>query len=171
MNATSIMRRTIGPDRGRGATLIVGMILLLLMTVAGLTALKSIRTEERMAGNLQDDYLAFQAAEAALREAESLLSDPDLSFPLPTKGRYLHDQNGVPSPADFTTSNAQQYSRSLGAVAQPPRYIMERLAPYVVRGPSLRPQAWGKGYYFRITAVGYGASETTRVVLQATYKR
>lgn len=167
----AITRRVTGPQPSRGATLIVGMILLLLMTVLALVSLKSIRTDERMAGNLQDDYLAFQAAEAALRDGETLLSDPDLHFPAPSEGRYLFDPDEVRSPFSFTTSNAHEYQRSLGAVIQPPRYIMERMEPYAERGPSLRPQPWGRGYYYRITAIGFGASPTTRVVLQTTYKR
>ena len=121
------------------------------------------------------DYVAFQAAEAALRDAETFLSDPDLHFPAPSEGRYVLDSDhGQPpfSPRfSLTTSNAHQYQGSLGAVAQPPLYIMERMAPYLERGPSLRPQPWGRGYYYRITAVGFGASPTTRVVLQTTYKR
>ena len=56
-----------------GITLIVGLILLLVMTMLGLTAIQVTTQQERMAGNLRDRNIAFQAAESALREGESAL--------------------------------------------------------------------------------------------------
>lgn len=47
--------------------------------------------------------------------------------------------------------------------ARVPRYIIEFLSP--VHPPP------GSGNFFRITAIGFGASEQTRVVLQAFYRK
>ena len=158
----------------RGATLIIGMILLLLLSVLSLTSLKAIKTDERMAGNLQDRYLAFQAAEAALREAEALLSEPSLPSFTPANGFYRYDQSGVPAAFDFTTANAREYSRDLGAVAHRPRYILEQMEGRIEEGVSL---VVGGRYgistraNYRITAIGFGGSAQTRVVLQTTYRR
>ncbi|WP_123769594.1 pilus assembly PilX family protein [Vulcaniibacterium tengchongense] len=64
----------------RGAALVVALILLLIMTVLGLVVLRTTQLEERMSANLYARSLAFQAAEAALREAESLLAGAPPAF-------------------------------------------------------------------------------------------
>ena len=55
-----------------GASLVVVLILLLIMTLLGLAALRGTLLEERMSSNLLDRSLSFQSAEAALREGEAL---------------------------------------------------------------------------------------------------
>lgn len=54
----------------RGISLLVVLVLLLIMTLLGLAILRSTMLEERMAGNMYERSLAFQAAESALREGE-----------------------------------------------------------------------------------------------------
>ncbi|MBS7458012.1 pilus assembly PilX family protein [Coralloluteibacterium stylophorae] len=60
------------PDTARGVALITVLILLLVMTLLGLTVLRTTLLQERMASNLVDRSVAFQATEAALREGEAL---------------------------------------------------------------------------------------------------
>lgn len=57
-----------------GASLLVVLILLLVMTLLGLAAMRGVLLEERMSANLLDRSQNFQAAEAALREAENLVA-------------------------------------------------------------------------------------------------
>ncbi|MCX7100437.1 MAG: PilX N-terminal domain-containing pilus assembly protein, partial [Methylobacter sp.] len=52
-----------------GAVLIISLIMLLLLTLIGTTAMQTSTLEEKMAGNLRDRDIAFQAAESALRDA------------------------------------------------------------------------------------------------------
>ncbi len=54
--------------RQRGAVLIVGLILLMVMTLIGVTAMKLTTLDERIAGNAQVRVGTFQAAESALAE-------------------------------------------------------------------------------------------------------
>lgn len=61
------------PRAQRGATLVVVLILLLVMTLLGLASLRGTVLEERMSANLLDRSLGFQVAESALREAEGRL--------------------------------------------------------------------------------------------------
>lgn len=56
--------------RQHGVSLLIVMILLLVMSVLGIAILRSSAMQERMSANLRDRSLAFQAAEAALREAQ-----------------------------------------------------------------------------------------------------
>jgi type IV pilus assembly protein PilX len=65
--------RRVGLSCQRGSVLIVSLILLLVMTLLGLSAMQSSLLEETMAGNVRDHNLAFQAAEAALRDADAWL--------------------------------------------------------------------------------------------------
>ncbi len=167
--------------RGQGgATLIVGMILLLLMSAVSLTSLKAIRTDERMAGNLQDRFLAFQSAEAALRAGEEMLALPALPAFSAATGFYRFDDQSVPHPSDITntSANASTYDTAKTAlllgVSWAPRFIIEEMEASFDRGTSM---LMGVGYgaerraCYRITAVGFGGSLTTRVVLQSTYQR
>lgn len=58
----------------RGVSLVIVLVLLLVMTLLGLAVLRGTLLEERMTANLFDRSLSFQAAEAALREAEAIAS-------------------------------------------------------------------------------------------------
>lgn len=53
----------------RGAVLIIALLFLTILTILGVTAMTATTFEERMAGNTRDVGVAFQAAEAALRDA------------------------------------------------------------------------------------------------------
>ena len=75
-------------SRQQGATLVVGLILLLIMTLIGVTAMKSTALEEKMAGTLRNKVLAQGGVESALREAESFLWG------------YFADSNGLELIAD-----------------------------------------------------------------------
>lgn len=174
MNAHLTLTNAQNAHPERGNALIVGMILLLLMSVISLTSLKAIRTDERLAGNLQDRYLAFQAAEAALRAAEELLEQPALPSFQTTTGFYHFLADDVPAPVTLNTENAKVYEETLTGVSQPPRYMIEQMEAGVEEGGSL---VVGTRYVgerrnsFRITALGFGGSPTTRVVLQSTFRR
>lgn len=61
--------------RQSGAALAVVLVLLLVMTLLGTAVLRNTLLDERMSGNLYDRNLAFQAAEAGLREAEGIVQD------------------------------------------------------------------------------------------------
>ena len=47
----------------QGAALVVSLMILLVMTLIGITAMSSSNLEEKMAGNSRDMMLAFQAAD------------------------------------------------------------------------------------------------------------
>lgn len=53
-----------------GVVLVISLIMLLLLTLIGLSGMQSTILEEKMAGNMRDRNRAFQAAEAALKDGE-----------------------------------------------------------------------------------------------------
>jgi type IV pilus assembly protein PilX len=64
---------TVNYKQQSGITLIIGLVMLLLLTIIMLAAMRVTSLEERMAGNLRNQNIAFQAAESALREAEAFI--------------------------------------------------------------------------------------------------
>ena len=58
-----------------GAALVVVLMLLLIITLLGLASMRGSLMQERMAGYTQGRALAFQAAEAGLRQAEITIRD------------------------------------------------------------------------------------------------
>lgn len=57
--------------RQQGAVLFVALIMLLLLSVIGVTGMRSATMAERMTGNMKERYRSFQVAEMALREGEN----------------------------------------------------------------------------------------------------
>ena len=65
--------------RQQGASLFVVMVLLLVMTLLGLSILRGTLLQERMSSNLYDRSLSFQSAESALRTAEAAVRTASLA--------------------------------------------------------------------------------------------
>lgn len=150
--------------------------------------------QEKMAGNLRDYNLAFQAGEAALRDAERYLfntaSLPSFSdsctngFCTPSvptnapKWKMLNTSN-VSYWYDTATIRTRSYGTSTGAsnlptVSRQPQTMLEELiiAPLDPSDPPIMR--------YRITSQGYGAAFTTdsgvvkphaRVMLQTIVQR
>lgn len=90
-------------QRQQGAALIVGLLLLLVLTVIAVVAANSTIQQERMASNLRDASLAFQAAEAANRWGESWLQQRTVADrpwpclnPACNRGNQVYRPNALP---------------------------------------------------------------------------
>jgi len=91
------------PNRQRGAVLIVSLILLIVMTLLGVSSMNSTSLEEKMAANSQETTRRFQAAETGLSISFNDNSAYDLS------GAYNPDAQTVPDTSDTVdTSSAFQ---------------------------------------------------------------
>ncbi len=161
--------------RGQGGTvLVVSLIILLLMTLIGITAMNTTSLEEKMAGNSRDRNFAFQAAESALREAENNVQTLcTTAFSCP--GLTITPLDSL----DFTTmtnanwvTNGREYgtaAKDIAGVAADPRYIIELLQD--VPDNRVLGKTFSGGKYYRITARGTGSSDGATVILQATVVR
>ena len=67
--------QSMSPNKQHGAALFVSLMMLILVTILGVTGVRLVSLEEKMAGNSYDRNLAFQSAEAALRVAEKYVED------------------------------------------------------------------------------------------------
>ncbi|MDX2479353.1 MAG: PilX N-terminal domain-containing pilus assembly protein, partial [Desulfuromusa sp.] len=59
----------------RGAVLITGLMILVILSLLGISTMQTSTLEEKMTNNMSQRQLAFQATEAGLREAEGRISD------------------------------------------------------------------------------------------------
>jgi type IV pilus assembly protein PilX len=181
MPSRSIRRCTGGPWRQRGISLFIVMIFLVILSVIGVTAIQSSTFSARIAGNEADRTLAFQAAEAALRDAEkdingSCVAASCRSTPISPETADIFGATcalGLCLPnstapvwevkANWTTADrAASYgtytgATALPAVSQQPQYLVEYFK-------------LGETFIYRVTAVGYGASSSTQVMLQTSVK-
>mgnify|MGYP006303221149 CR=1 FL=1 len=165
----------------RGAVLVVSLLLLTVVTLLGVTSMRTTVLEQRMSGNMQDRDRAFHPAEAALPRAEARLAAAlhpvvDLTGSDGLLGLY----DAAPAAgyfADSTWQGVQAYGDydSDKGVASPPRYIINwfnLIDPYNsinVSVPSYGNPGGGDIHLFRITARGLGGAATTRTWLQETY--
>jgi len=175
-----IISRANAQQRQRGAALVVALIMLLVMTVLGVAAMQVTRMEERMAGNSRDVNLAFQAAEAGLRDAENRLwlsaLTPSTCVTAPC-AVWFEDE----LPADLRNraiawwnDHAAEYgvagTHEITEVTRDPLVVTEHVwkePDSLTQGHGPRP---GRDFY-KITANATGASDTANVVLQTTYSK
>ena len=172
------------PSRSQvGVALLLSLAILLLLTLVGLASVQTMSLQVRLAGNAQDNLLAFQAAELALREAEAFLMREELD---PSRFR-AQGSAGLWRPAAFGAAPpwrspgvwaAASGSRSVDSpplgVAAAPRYLIEWLAtldgsdnPHLVQESPSAPPA--RTAIFRITARGVGATANAQARLQSTF--
>ena len=154
----------------RGAVLIVGLLILVILTMLGITAMQTSTLEERMAGNLSSRELAFQAAEAGLRAGENYLASHRDKLPV-FNGSGGFFQPAAPGDSGvWLTANwnsAQVYSGDLSGVAEQPRFIIEQMSS---PGATLiADSAVSTQGFYRITSRGVGGTANSVVILQETY--
>lgn len=170
--------------RQRGVALFISLVLLLVLTIAGVSAVQTTSLEERMARNTHDSLLAFQSAESALREAEDwILTNVSSTAQFSdggTNGLWTtapYDEADQRWEEDIWGDGSAQsiaVATTVDGVASQPRFIVEWVAT-VQRDEN--PNLLGSSYsavfdrieIFRITTRGVGATANARVMLQGTF--
>ena len=171
--------------RQSGAALIIGLVLLIAMTIIGIGALTTTSLEYRMAGNMGDKNLAFNAAETAGRAMQRIIntqhiapivepncnntttSDNSLCIVRKQAGSWWQNMGH----SDWA-SNTTEISESIAHVDSQPRVLVEQLrvdpageggGGDLVMGfdPSL-----GGTVYYRITSRGTGRSDSSQAIVQ-----
>lgn len=164
--------------RQHGAALITSLIILLVLTVLGVSAMSSSSLQELMAGNMRDQNLSFQAAEAALRDGERTVGSWGGSAPSPNNAGT---NNGVYTPFDtadptfsfgdtaYNTSfwgAATAYTMSSLGTAAAPVYVIEE-QQFLPKDASYKALTRREGkHFYRITSRGVGASANAVTLLQ-----
>lgn len=111
----------------RGAALIMALVILLILTILGVTAMSTSSLEQKMAGNIQDLTRAFQAAESGIdRIIDNNPESFDMTSPTSSSYSFDNDKSGkttvTPSLIQIT-SRSQRSSRSSGATSASTAHI------------------------------------------------
>ena len=164
-----------------GSVLIISLIVMLVLTILGVSGMKTAVLEEKMAGNVRDSQLAFQAAEATLREAEQYIGDNIVSLTAfdtdGTDGLYDESQQRLWNNINWDSNDSIEYSsfNTSYAVKAPPRFIIEHLTTQQDNLDTLNLDNYGQGTgagrieLFLITARATGSSGNNVVLLQSTF--
>ena len=165
-----------------GVALFISLVLLLILTIIGVSSVQTTSLEMRMSRNDHDTLLAFQAAESALRDAEADLEAVASTAVFDdTNGKWdvadLGEEDNWRTPGIWTGTNSLEAANAVDGTAAPARYIIEHLGA-VVRQENAHlitnvgdSTAGDRVEVFRITARGIGGTVNAQVLLQTTYGR
>lgn len=162
------------PLRERGAILVSALLMLLVLTVIGVSVMQITRMQERMAGNTRDLNLAFQGAEAGLRDAELFLWNTPVIVAC-NAANCVRPAGVLPVLNNQTVAwwnlQSQEYGvdgdQEIEELATDPQFVSEELAfvgPLVVDDP-------GGRMFYQVTSRSTGASGAANTTLQTTYAK
>ena len=175
-------------QKQEGIVLFMSLVMLLLLTILGVSSIQTTSLQQRMARNANDGTLAFQAAEVALRDGEDLLEElnnlTDFGDPLDdlegneANGYYFEAAPGDPpnwkNLGDWTGGGFRTSETQITGAEQP-KYIVEHVQTIIADADALNLDnigediGAGRTEVFRVTARGYGASADAQVMIQGTY--
>lgn len=143
MRATSSFGRARAPsfagNRQRGVALVIALLLLVVITLVGFSAIRSTIVQQKLSSNLYDREVAFQNAEAAMRAATDLIgTNPALIARNCQNGGVVCLSNPFSDPgitaADIHTiqtgTGSGQYTAGAAAAGQP-QFVIESLGNWV----------------------------------------
>ena len=176
----------------QGSVLLVSLVLLLVLTVAGMASIRITSLEEKMTGNYRNEQVAFHSAEVGVLEAESYVAGTNFRLTdfSANCGSGLcfdganHSDPGTcsanpvsPWEEESLWSDVSRYRSTviaLDGVSMQAKYIVE-FRCYLPResdGPLSDPKVYSDwAEFYRITILATGGSNDARVMLQTTYKK
>lgn len=168
------------PHHQRGAVLIVSLMMLLIMTIIGVSSMQSSTMEEKMASNSRDRNVGFQSAEVALREAEVFIDALVTTGNFDNTDGLYSDFSNEPDPytfATWTTAGQHRGATAPGGSAGA-QYFITRSGTIQDKKSLIIGASGGPGgtnneiTIFRITARGQGATAAgSEVMLRSYYGR
>lgn len=196
------MQRSLYPCRHRrrqaGAALLVSLILLVVITLVGLAAIGTTILQNKAAANQYDRQVAFQSAEAALRQAQAAITTATATQQAPAGFEDCSTATGSTTPVNvclanpfndsnanivITTVPASAYSAGPVAAGMQPQYVVQYMGAFLAPTPKVRQiggqQPYGVGSqgqladYYRITARNADPTKVTGraiVTLQSTFR-
>lgn len=172
------MKANFSPYMQRGATLIVALILLLILTMVGVAGMQDTTLQEKMVGNMRDRNLAFQAAEASLRGGEKFLQAATVPVFNNSGGlinsAYPNLRAGDPDFWDGYpwVSNSRAYGTTFSEISAAPRYVIEEVPTVLApAGESIKFGVLKEIKSYRVTSRATGGTTDAVVILQSTYRR
>jgi type IV pilus assembly protein PilX len=136
----------------QGAILIVALIMLLLLTIIGLSSMRGTSLQENMTGNMRDSNLSLQAAEAALRKGEQIVSSK-------LADNSLGTLETAPLSGTYT---------GFSGVSAAPTYTITLIALQRTSTAAGEPATGNEGAIVRVQATGSGASTNANTSASST---
>lgn len=169
--------------RQRGAALVVSLLLLLVLTILAIGASQTTRLEERMAGNMRDIDMAFQGAEAGLRDAEkyiattpalpTCLDSTSASCYVLEQGHFAAIDLGRQTEAWWRANGkpfGEDAAQQVVGVVEEPRYVIEEFQTVTFSLTVGHGAPPGKTYY-KSTSWSPGATPTSHAVVESVFSR
>lgn len=167
----------------RGAVLVTSLLMLLVMTMIGITAMRSTSLEEKMSGNSLSRDMAFQSAEIGLRAGENLLytmrstntalltqfdSSCTVGLCDATATAFSHNDSSWVNSSGAYLSTIRTVAGNTTVGNTNPAYALQHLTR-----PDSDSLEAGRQFpmpYYSILARGVGGTTDAVVVLQSVYK-
>lgn len=179
---------SIHSQQERGAVLVVGLVMVLLISIIGISAIRGSNLQEAMAGNMRERNLAFQASESALRIGEESISDTKTRPVINNSAGLYNDTYKTPTTSilTFTADNWIDATKvkvtALGLMTDAyhqPSYVIEQLDPDLGAGAAMEGSGidadamliTGDITPYRVTSRGFGKAENAVKTLQTSYNR
>jgi type IV pilus assembly protein PilX len=169
-------------SKQRGVVMFVALILLLILSLLGVTAARMQTVEERMARNDDNRQVGAQAAEAALRATEVGLETGTIVGPFGASGGMYAPNLSQGSPLTGlnwnVAANTLSYSSpavagaaltSLPVVSQNPKIVVEQMITTAQSSDDISMTGLTSPTpvnVYRVTAQGVGADGTSTTMLQ-----
>lgn len=166
--------------RSRGIALVMGLIFLMLLTLIGTTSMSVSTQQERASGNSRDYLNALEAAEAGLRDCESILQGAAVPLIQNTAGLYdfvvvQPDEKELWQKIDWADNSKVRVTQNANAnwPGGNPRCLIEAYGPIVgAGGGSLAAgKALEESGMYRVASRAQGLLPGTVVLLLSTYAR
>lgn len=174
-------------QKQNGAVLALGLIILVLLTMIGMTSMRSMVDQQRMAGNIRDSEVALQAAEAGLRGGESdilnyvtnnaifTFLDNDAGFGIVPDDVFGAPWGGGGDNFSIATGNplgtTADLSESGAKTAAAPRYFAQEIQQLPLSSLSLAVALKMERQVFRVVARGVGGRADTQQIVQSSVIR
>ena len=181
--------RGVGARQQYGISLVIVLIFLVILSGLAIVAIQGSGLSSRIAANEADRTLAFQAAEAALRDAENDISNVIADGVTPCSSATpvcrvdpIYRGNGfdttcplgrcTPNTASPVWETAANWDTASVTSVVYGTYTGATALPVVNRQPRYMLEYFKQGDFavYRVTAVGFGANDSTRAYLQTAVK-
>ena len=183
------------PATQGGAALATALVMLLVLTIVGVSAFNTIALEETMAGNLREQNLALQAVESAIRDAEINVAGFLGATSIPTDGctnagfklcdatagsdggsRFVEGDlgaiiNNLRNDGFWSGYRNVHAGVSIPDVYRQPEYIIDTGFVLDTAEADTKADRGNRIWYDTITARAFGNNPNTIKVVQATFGR
>lgn len=170
----------------RGSVLVISLLVMLVITVIGISGMQNSMMEEKMAGGMRDKHNAFQAAEAALKRAQQFLKPVVGTAGFDGTGGLYASTDPDPDVWDINTwsnANSISYTDPITNMATPapfsnvfsqPRFIIKHVDDIPISHSSMTIGGYGstsgaKVTNFKVIARGIGREFGSVVILEAYF--